>query len=293
MESKINYESAIKNIRSELKSYLVNGNLKSVVLGVSGGIDSTLCALLAKPVCEELNIPLIGRSLPTKSNSKGENSRAKRIGNAFCTEFKEVAINKFINFEMMFDNFDVYPEEDDHKDLIRQGNIKARTRMILLYDLAQAENGIVLSTDNYTELLLGFWTLHGDEGDYGMVQNLWKTEVYEMSKWIAKNELKFIEESSIVIEVIEADATDGLGITKSDLDQIMPGWEGSSKDGYEKVDDILAAWLYAKNPDKDFYETKQNPLKILKESPVIQRHLRTQFKRNNPYNIPRKNITDK
>jgi len=66
--------------------------------------------------------------------------------------------------------------------------MKARIRMILLYDLAGGNDGMVLSTDNYTEYLLGFWTLHGDVGDFGMIQSLWKTEVYDMVEWIRDNE---------------------------------------------------------------------------------------------------------
>ena len=61
----MNYENAVRNIRTELKTYVEKNNLKSLVIGVSGGIDSALCVLLAKPVCKELNIPLIGRSLPS------------------------------------------------------------------------------------------------------------------------------------------------------------------------------------------------------------------------------------
>lgn len=285
----MDYEVAIKNIRSELKKYLEDKQLKSLVLGISGGIDSTLCALLAKPVCDELNIPLIGRSLPAKSNSGGENSRAKDIGELFCTEFKETKIqsifNKLVDFH--WDNYDVYPKEDDTKDAIRYGNMKARIRMILLYDLASATNGMVLSTDNYTELLLGFWTLHGDVGDYGMIQNLWKTEVYEMAEWIVENEYAISPNAkSAIRKVIDADATDGLGVSKTDLDQIMPGWEGNSRDGYAEVDRILTGFNMllteaAKTPNVI------KAMQKLSDTPVIQRQLRTQFKRENPYNIPR------
>ena len=271
MESKINYESAIKNIRSELKTYLVDSNLKSVVLGVSGGIDSTLCALLAQPVCHDLNIPLIGRSLPSSSNSEGENTRAMVIGDLFCDNFKEVNISRQTDslihlvdepYHNQDESWRLYAEER----AIQNGNVKARVRMIYLYDLASINQGVVLSTDNWTEYLLGFWTLHGDVGDYGMVQSLWKTEVYEMSDWIVKNELTsdFVKEA--VQEVINADATDGLGISKSDMDQIMPGWKGSSRAGYAEVDKILMKAV-------DLVKFPKSLAKRYPEShPVIDRH---------------------
>ncbi|NOZ36435.1 MAG: hypothetical protein GXO80_14200, partial [Chlorobi bacterium] len=132
--------------------------------------------------------------------------------------------------------------------------------------------GMVLSTDNYTELLLGFWTLHGDVGDYGMIQNLWKTEVYAMSRFLVNN-LENKEQAKALDECIDAVPTDGLGITNSDLDQI-----GASS--YEEVDKILIHYL--KNP---------NDISVLNLK-VVQRKLASEFKRNNPYNIPRNKITN-
>jgi NAD+ synthase len=276
------YKQAVDNIRAELKEYVQKARLKSLVLGISGGIDSTLVALLAKPVCNELNIPLIGRSLPSSTNTKGENQRARKIGKMFCTDFKETSIKGAFNklADLAHDNHNVlpfnYPDGEEGRNQIPNGNIKARIRMILLYDLAGSNNGMVLSTDNYTEYLLGFWTLHGDSPyDWGPIQEMWKTEVYEMAEWITNNESS-IDEKDAIIEVLEADATDGLGITSTDLDQIMPGWEGSSRYGYDKVDKILQQYI-TYNCFND-------------NCPVIKRHLRTQFKRDWPIFIKRENI---
>ena len=272
----MDYKESVKNIREELSTYIRKNQIQTLVLGISGGIDSTLCALLARPVCDELGIPLIGRSLPSKSNSDGENSRAKEIGELFCTNFEEIEIqDAFRNMHNLACLN--YAEDTDNEDILR-GNIKARIRMILLYDIAGASNGMVLSTDNYTELMLGFWTLHGDVGDYGMVQNLWKTEVYEMAEWIQNNEYSPVSERGLAIKsCIDADTTDGLGISKTDLEQILPTWEGSSRDGYAKVDTILENHFSRGVSDLD--------------DPVIHRYYRTEFKRNNPVNIPRERIT--
>ena len=266
----------IVNIRNELRSYIQENNIKSLILGISGGIDSTLCAILAKPVCKELNIPLIGRSLPSSTNNKSENDRAKLIGERFCTEFKEVNINEtfYRIYDICDDNHDVLPPES--KDAILSGNMKARIRMILLYDLAGGNDGLVLSTDNYTEYLLGFWTLHGDVGDFGMIQSFWKTEVYNMVEWIRDNKFQdfgdmIFKEKEILSKVLNADATDGNGITNTDLDQIMPEWKGTSRDGYKEIDKILINFLNSGSGDLD--------------DPVIHRYLKTDFKRNNPYNL--------
>jgi len=283
----MDYKKAVENIRKELKSYITDNKIKSLVMGISGGMDSTLCALLAKPICDELGILLIGRSLPASSNSIGENSRAKEIGKLFCTDFKEVNIEE--TFEETYNLACYNFEEDSNNNDILKGNIKARIRMILLYDIG-ATRGMVLSTDNYTEYLLGFWTLHGDVGDYGMIQNLWKTEVYEMAEWIAENELRKFqrypdgetaeipsEAKEAVLKVIVADATDGLGISKTDLDQILPEWKGGSRRGYEIVDSRLQLYLDRGVADLD--------------DPVVARMFRTEFKRLNPVNIQRDRIT--
>lgn len=265
----------IYSIRNCLRNYVIHNNIKSLVLGISGGIDSTLCAALARPVCDNLGIKLIGRSLPTVTNKESEVNIAKMVGKAFCHDFAEVPIeNYFINANTIC--LDNGATDQDRKEKIRRGNIKARLRMMFLYDLAQKNDGMVLSTDNYTEFMVGFWTLHGDVGDYGMIQNYWKTEVYEMSKWIVANEELGKEALQASIDAIP---TDGLGITSSDLEQL-----GAKT--YDEVDAILQEYLDLVKIPKGQGLIKR--FQELEKHPVIQRHLKTQFKRNNPYNIPRK-----
>jgi len=241
---KLDYKETIENLRILIKEYIIKANLKSLVLGISGGIDSALVAVLVKPVCDELDIPLIGRSITIDTNSVEEQSRAKAIGELFCTDFKEIDLSQ--EFMILDDWDDDVPNNDDNKAYkIRMGNIKARMRMIYLYNLASKFNGLVLSTDNMTELLLGFWTLHGDVGDYGLIQELWKTEVYDMSEWLANNEL-ITSEKEALMSCINGDATDGLGISSTDLDQILPDWRNrhtSTRSGYDEVDAILIDYL--------------------------------------------------
>lgn len=269
----------IFNIRTNLKTYIEENGIKSLVIGISGGIDSALCAALARPVCDELGIPLIGRSIPITTNTSDERDRAEAVGKAFCTDFDEDYTMNSI-FGTVWSSLKVAGwDVENPKEDFRMGNVKARLRMMALYDLAQLHNGMVLSTDNYTELMLGFWTLHGDVGDYGMIQNLWKTEVYDLADYMS-SDLPH-PQSEALWSCVMADATDGLGISKTDLDQIMPGWEGSSRAGYEKVDKILFSYFIGVK------EWEENPIE---DHPVVQRHLKSEFKRNNPYNIPRNRI---
>jgi len=261
------FNKAVKNIRIELKKYIINSNLQSLVIGLSGGIDSAITSALAYPICQDLNIPLLGRSITIETNKLEEIHRAKLIGDSYVTDFKEINLTKAYQAIKGFMVEDLDKEDKNsipHK--IRMGNIKARLRMVYLYEQASKHKGLVLSTDNLTELLLGFWTLHGDVGDYGMIQQLWKNEVYEMSKFIANNESNKLQAEALMA-CVDAVPTDGLGITDSDLEQLKAK-------SYKEVDEILI----------DFIE---NGNTNLESHPVILRHLKSEFKRNNPYNLNR------
>jgi len=276
----MDYEKVVRNIRHELREYIINNNLKSLVLGVSGGIDSTLVAVLAKPVCDELNIPLIGRSITISTNTEGEKIRAKDIGEAFCADFDEIDLSQlyFSTQEIINNDSKIIIDKETLSGIkIRNGNIKARMRMIYLYNIAQATKGLVLSTDNWTEYLLGFSTLHGDSPyDWGGIQELWKTEVYGITIWLAEREVVEGRIKLILKSVINADATDGLGISNTDLNQILPKWKGSSKDGYRKVDAKLDMYLNSGIFDDN--------------DPVIKRHLKSQFKRDWPIIVKRNQL---
>ena len=289
----INYSETVKNSRFLLKNYILKANLKSLVLGISGGIDSALVAAIAKPVCDELEIPLIGRFISIETNKPDERERAINIAKCFCTEFKEVDLTEQF---IVLKSFDEDSTDRDIAYKIRMGNIKARMRMMYIYNIASKTGGLVLSTDNYTEYLEGFSTLHGDVGDYGMVQYLWKTEIYEMSEYLST--IGTDEENDALSKCIECNATDGLGITSTDLDQLLPDWKerhSNTRSGYKEVDSILESFLetterYNKVSNLIDKQKLISILEILNKSNVIQRFIKTDFKRTNPINIKREDF---
>lgn len=279
-----NYEDVVKNVRFEIETFLTkNKQLKSVVLGVSGGIDSALVAVLLKPVCDNLNVSIIGRSITIETNTLDEISRAQKIGEIFCHNFNEVDLTshyhaiKRVDTDMVnLANLACFEDSKDSVTYkIRMGNIKARLRMIHLYNLASKYHGLTIGTDNETELQLGFYTLHGDHFDYCPIQHLWKTEVYAVSQWLVDNELDGDGKVALQ-ECIDATATDGLGITNSDLEQILPNFVGTSKEGYRVVDEILIDYL-----DNGVGDST---------NPVIDRHLKSAFKRSWPTRVGRSSI---
>lgn len=157
-----------------------------------------------------------------------------------------------------------------------------------------------------TEYQLGFWTIHGDVGDFNPLFGLWKTEVYELANYIKECYIECWEEYDIVepqyhhykriVEALDASIkltpTDGLGISNSDLEQI------GAKD-YDTVDDILSRFVPFENFRKSYDSAGQimHPHDEMAESDcwsqlcarhgedvvnkVWSRHLASEFKRKN------------
>jgi NAD+ synthetase len=222
----LNMEFVVKNIVDGIGKYVEENHLKCCVIGLSGGIDSTVCAAL----CKMAKVPLIGVSLPSTTNESVEKSAAALAGEEFCDAFKEVSIDSMFT---AMKNFCDHSVSDKDSTPISQGNIKARLRMITLYDLASKSNGIVIGTSNKTEWLTGFWTLHGDVGDINPIGELWKTEVYDLANYLKDKVFKGSKALSNSIALIP---TDGNGVSSSDTEQIMPNHT------YHDIDDVLSKW---------------------------------------------------
>lgn len=178
---------------------------------------------------------------------------------------------------------------------VANGNIQARLRMMFLYNLASIHKGLVISTDNQTEYQLGFWTIHGDVGDFNPLFGLWKTEVYELAKWIevmygtmaegadeATDMDDYLNKELAIYKSIALTPTDGLGISNSDLDQI-------GAKSYAEVDDILQTMLLYKNPEREKWDILYSKYSEEVVNKVWNRHLASEFKRKNlPIVIERK-----
>ena len=236
----IDYSKFVENSRKWLSQYIKDNHLQSICVGISGGIDSTVSCALAKPVCDALNISLIGRSLPCMTNKGCELHAANLVGNAFCTDYKEYNIQ--LMYETCLDELQLH---EGQINALQKGNIKARLRTIYLYNLASIHKGVVLDNDNFTEWILGFWTLKGDEGDINLgLHYLWKTEIYELARYLEEeyhiNEVVNVDSNPqwiAIRESIKLTPTDGNGVSNSDCEQF-------GLDNYEQVDDVLKTMYY-------------------------------------------------
>lgn len=211
-----NWDQWIRNSVNCLKEYIQSYELKSVVLGLSGGIDSTVSAVICYLATKDMpEVTFIGRSLPIM-NGSDEKSIAKKLGEKLCDDFAEVDMREFYHpWRLLF-----YEEEEESKATkITDGNLMARMRMMYLYQLASHYKGIVIDTDNMTEHELGFYTVHGDVGDYNVgIRYLWKHEVWELAK-VLKNYVP--KAADIIQESINMNPTDG-NCGGTDMDQIAP-----------------------------------------------------------------------
>ena len=279
------YSKIFNHLIKQTSDYICNNNLKCMVLGISGGIDSTVVAAICHEVSKRSGIPLIGRSLPTKHNKENEITAANLVGNAFCNDYKEVPImypySSFLEF---------LDAAGDATTKLSEGNIQARLRMIYLYNLAGIHKGLVMDTDNLTENNLGYFTIHGDVGDFNPIGGLWKTEIFELAKWLFNqykdSDYTQLPKAEAMWASLQLKPTAGLGITNNDLEEL-------GAESYEQVDHILKEILVWKKSKlrQDFESFKEINLEnFLTEQQILdiptnrvaevsKRHFASEFKR--------------
>ena len=337
MKEITDYGKVFETLIEKTAKYLVDNNIKAQVIGISGGIDSTVVAAICHEVSKRTNIPLIGRSLPTTNNKTNEVSTADLVGKAFCNDYKVYPIDRFYHQFMI----DIVHKETgsvkyiqneytggftiDLEDCLKfqtpiaNGNIQARLRMVYLYNLASIHKGLVMDTDNLTENNLGYFTIHGDVGDFNPIGGLWKTEVFELAEYLLdkynmlvinqqlaplnpppKEVVDAFAQGQAIKESLKLKPTAGLGITNNDLEEI-------GAESYKQVDSILQeilAWKWLSLEKRGdtydsiwdmrnaFLEEQQmldTPIEVI--IAVTDRHFKSEFKRKQlPIKITREEI---
>ncbi len=162
-------------LRRILEAFIANEvrkvGLDRVVLGLSGGVDSSLSAMLAAAALGPENV--LGIRMPYRQSSAESLDHAEAVARAAGIETLTVDITPQI---------DAYFEHFPDADKNRRGNKMARERMTVLYDHSARLGALVLGTSNKTELLLGYGTLHGDMASaLNPIGDLYKTQVWALS----------------------------------------------------------------------------------------------------------------
>jgi NAD+ synthase (glutamine-hydrolysing) len=192
-----------------LRDYVEKNNFRSVILGLSGGIDSALVATLAADAIGADRV--YGVALPSKYSS--DHSLA---------DAKELAINLGLNYRII----EIAPMVASYIESLRvdglaEENLQARVRGTTLMALSNQEGHLVLATGNKSELAVGYSTLYGDAvGGFAPIKDIYKTQVWALAKW--RNEIAASrgEKTAIPVNSINKEPSAELRPDQKDSDSL-------------------------------------------------------------------------
>ena len=219
----------IDKITSWIKNYCTENKIKTLVVGISGGIDSSVVSTL----CALTNLEVYAVSMPI-NQIKSQHDLSLDHGNWLTENYKNVH-HLTIDLSSLYNHFhrSLSSFESDHAF----ANSKSRLRMVTLHHISGSSKGIVVGTGNKVEDFgVGFYTKYGDGGvDISPIADCNKTEVWELGK-----------ELGILREIIDAPPTDGLwddgrtdegqlGLKYKDLEEAMKNSDSPHREEYEKI----------------------------------------------------------
>jgi NAD+ synthase (glutamine-hydrolysing) len=206
-----------------VRDYVHKNNFKTVIIALSGGIDSALVAAIAVDAIGSENVYGIG--LPSKYSSAHSLDDAQAIAQNTGLHFRVIEIEPMVSAFL----------ESVKLEGIAQENLQARVRGIVLMGLSNQEGHLVLATGNKSELAVGYSTLYGDAvGAFAPIKDIYKTDVWALSKWRNEQALSRGE-----IAPIPANS-----IAKEPSAELRPGQKDSdSLPEYHLLDSILLRYI--------------------------------------------------
>ena len=251
-----NWNTLAEEITNWISDYALENDIRSLVVGVSGGVDSAVTSTLSA----RTGIRTIVLNMPIHQK-KYQNDLSKKHIRWLMDNYSNVE-ERTVNLSKTYDSFEEAVSVDEVSDLAL-ANSRARLRMTTLYATAGSNGGIVVGTGNKVEDFgVGFYTKYGDGGvDISPIADLFKTEVYQIAR-----------ELDIIEEIIQAAPTDGLwGDGRSDEEQLGASYEElewamkesknpSNKDLSEREKEIMAIYQRLNKSNSH----KMNPIPIFK-----------------------------
>lgn len=266
IEIKISKEEIIYNsLILALRDYIMKNGFQNVILGLSGGIDSALVAVIAADALGSDNVRLI--ALPSKYNSNQSYIDAKELSDNLGINLEQILIQNIVNeVENSLENVFLNQKTD-----FTEENIQSRIRGLLLMAISNKFGNLLLATGNKSELAVGYATLYGDmNGAYNPLKDLYKTEIYQLSRWRNDNIPKISKLSSkniIPESIIIKEPTAELRENQKDSDSLP---------NYDILDQIL--YLLIEEQKSEEYVIAQNfDPKIVKK--VTKMFYSNEFKR--------------
>jgi len=233
-----------------IKAEVTRTGLLRTVIGLSGGVDSALTAYLAVEALGKESVH--GVLLPYRTSSADSRSDALSVVADLGISHETVGITPMA---------DPYLGDDNSLGDIRRGNVLARLRMIILYDVSARGKALVLGTSNKTELLLGYGTLHGDMASaINPIGDLYKTQVWQLAEFVG-----------IPKRVIEKPPTADLWVGQTD--------EGEIGFTYSEVDRFLYNWIDERRSEEELESMGFSRSFIEQATSMV---VRSQFKRRLP-----------
>lgn len=214
----LDYSEVEKRITRFIKEYVSNANTKGVVLGLSGGIDSAvIAALCSKAVGGKTVLAVLMPEMETKNQKDIDD--AKAIAEQFKIKMQDVDITPIV--ESFYEAIPAF----DQSDKLCKGNIKARSRMVVLYYYANRLNKIVCGSSDKSETLMGYFTKWGDgAADITPIMDLYKTQVRKLAIQLGIPENLALKPSTPALWPNQSAETE-LGIKYETLDLILYGLE--------------------------------------------------------------------
>ena len=216
-------EQMWKAIVVGLRDYVAKNGFSSVLLGLSGGIDSAVVAALA---IDALGADRVhGVAMPSKYSSEHSITDAQAMAQATGLGFRIIEIQQMVDSFKSRVNLTGLAEE----------NLQARVRGTTLMGLSNQDGHLVLATGNKSELACGYSTLYGDAvGGYAPIKDIYKTDVWALARW----------RNRVAIEAGEAAPIPANSITKEPSAELRPDQKDSdSLPEYELLDKVLKAYV--------------------------------------------------
>ncbi|MEN6325673.1 MAG: NAD(+) synthase [Syntrophomonas sp.] len=172
-------ELVVQHLVDWLQAKVKEAGASGLVLGVSGGVDSAVAAVLAQKAFPNDCMALL---LPCES-SISDRMDSQALVEKFNIRYRIIDLDN--PYRLLSTQFESYLKFDGAKGRLLRGNIKSRLRMMGLYYSAQARNYLVLGTSNKSEISVGYATKYGDSGvDIQVLGDLLKKEVYELARYL-------------------------------------------------------------------------------------------------------------